>query len=355
MLDLIERLPASLEKYIPLLVVMAFFGLAVLLVEWLLTRRASDKSNARLLKQLSMIALSAIGLVWMILLLPVSEATRGDLLGLLGLVLTGVIAVSSTTFVSNAMAGLMLRSVKSFRHGDFIHAGEHFGRVTERGLFHTEIQTEDRDLVTLPNLYLASSPLTVVRSSGTIISCDLSLGYDVPHHQLEPLFKQAAINAGLKEPFTQVKNLGDFSVSYRVSGYYPEVKHLLSTRSQLRIEILDQLHRAGIEIVSPSFMNQRQFASDEQFIAMPKVKNQPEPKKPAPESLIFDKADKAEKIHALKKEVQTLSGEMKTLEGALQGASDAEQARIASEMERSKARIASLQNIIQKAETTKEK
>ena len=44
-----------------------------------------------------------------------------------------------------------------------------FGRVTERGLFHTEIQTEDRDLVTLPNLYLVTNPVKVVRTFLTVL------------------------------------------------------------------------------------------------------------------------------------------------------------------------------------------
>ena len=61
------------------------------------------------------------------------DTSRGQLLALLGLALTAVIALSSTTFVANAMAGLMLRSVKSFRPGDFIRVGEQSGRVTERG------------------------------------------------------------------------------------------------------------------------------------------------------------------------------------------------------------------------------
>ena len=51
--------------------------------------------------------------------------------------------------------------------GDFISAGDQFGRVTERGLFHTEIQTETRDLTTVPNLFLVTHPVTTVRSSGT--------------------------------------------------------------------------------------------------------------------------------------------------------------------------------------------
>ena len=60
--------------------------------------------------------------------------------------------------------------MRNFRPGDFVRVGERLGRVTERGLFHTEIQTEDRDLTTLPNLYLVTNPVTVVRASGTIVS-----------------------------------------------------------------------------------------------------------------------------------------------------------------------------------------
>ena len=80
-----------------------------------------------------------------------TDSTRGQIITLMGLVITGVIALSSTSFVANIMAGLMLQVVKSFKPGDFVRVGEYFGRVTERGLFHVEIQTEDRDLTTLPN------------------------------------------------------------------------------------------------------------------------------------------------------------------------------------------------------------
>ena len=63
-----------------------------------------------------------------------------------------------------------LRAVRNFRMGDFIRVAEHFGRVSERGLFHTEIQTENRDLTTLPNLFLVTHPVTTIRTSGTIVS-----------------------------------------------------------------------------------------------------------------------------------------------------------------------------------------
>jgi len=47
-----------------------------------------------------------------------------------------------------------------------------FGRVSERGFFYTEIQTEDRNLATLPNLYLVTNPITVVHVSGTVANAD---------------------------------------------------------------------------------------------------------------------------------------------------------------------------------------
>ena len=106
------------------------------------------------------------------------------------------------------MAGFMLRTVKSFGLGDFVRVNERFGRVTERGLFHTEIQSEDRDLTTLPNLYLTAHPLKVVRASGTVISCQLSLGYDIPYYKVEPLLKQADLDA----------------ITYKVAGFYAEIK-----------------------------------------------------------------------------------------------------------------------------------
>ncbi len=309
----IEYLYERLGDFIPLLVTLTLVVLLLWGINWALLRRAKLTTESRLPRQLTMVAASIVALICVILALPVNDATRGDLLSLLGLVLTGVIALSSTTFVANAMAGLMLRSVRSFRHGDFIRVGEHFGRVTERGLFHTEIQTEARDLLTLPNLHIASNPVTVVRSSGTIITADLSLGYDVPYYRVQPLLKEAAAEIGLQEPFVQIISLGDFSVVYRVSGYYPEVRHLLTMRSRLKESVLDSLHRAGIEIVSPTFMNQRQVG-EQQFLAPAKqVSDSFLDRHPPPESLIFDKADKAEKIHILENECKALLDEIKEL------------------------------------------
>lgn len=111
---------------------------------WLLEKRVSQQTEGAFRIQIIMLALTVAAVVGGILALPISDATRAQLLSLLGILLSAAIALSSTTFLGNIMAGMMLRAVRPFKGGDFIRVGEHFGRVSERELFHIEIQTADR-------------------------------------------------------------------------------------------------------------------------------------------------------------------------------------------------------------------
>jgi small-conductance mechanosensitive channel len=335
-MGIFDNLVSALPDLLPLLAAVAATVLVLWAAHWLLLRRSQPGGDARITGQIILLLLTAIGIILIVLVLPVSDVLRGQLLTLLGLALTAVIALASTTFVANAMAGLMLRVVRSFRPGDFVRVGEHFGRVTERGLLHTEIQTEDRDLTTLPNLHLITHPYTVVRSSGTIVSARLSLGYDVPQSGLDALFKEAAEKAELQDPFVQITQLGDSSVTYRVAGFLPEVKHLLTARSTLRKRIMDTLHAAGIEIVSPTFMNQRQLKPEAVVIpAGADVAGPPAgaPEAEAPEALIFDKAEQAEEIEHLRAEQDQIAAEMKELESQLGVADEALRARLQREID----------------------
>ena len=286
----------SLRSAVPLLLVLAAVLGGLFLVRYLLERRLGGVPDSRFRIQLVMLALSLAGLLAIILALPVGDELRGQLLSLLGILLSASIALSSTTFLGNALAGVLLRVVGGFRMGDYVRVGEHSGRVSERGLFHTEIQTEDRDLTTLPNMYLVTNPVRVVRSSGTIISTHVSLGYDVSRLRVEEALLAAGEKAGLEEPFVQVEELGDFSVVYRLAGLLTEVKRILSARSRLREAVMDSLHGAGIEIVSPNFMNTRALAADARVVpaAAEAVEEVEAPGEDLPEEVIFDKAEEAE-------------------------------------------------------------
>jgi small-conductance mechanosensitive channel len=240
------------------------------------------------------------GNVALVLALPLESTTTGQLLSLFGLVVTAVIALSSTTFVSNAMAGFMLRAVGGFHPGDFIRIGEQFGRVTEKGLLHTEIQSEDRDLVTLPNLFIMTQPVRVVRSSGTLISADVSLGYDIHRHRVRDLLKQAAVDAELTDPFLQITALGDHAITYRIYGFLHDVNNLVTKHTELRGKMLDRLHGDRIEIVSPSFMNQRPLEPTRTFTPEIELAPDDDAEDTHAEQLMFDKAEFAARIGRLR-------------------------------------------------------
>ncbi len=278
---------------------------------WMNRRRESDQAHIHVREQLIIIGLALIGVIAIVLALPVPESERNALLGVIGLLVTAVVGLAATTHVGNGLAGIMIRSARRFRPGDFIKSGEHFGRVTDVGLFHTEIQTETRDLTVLPNLRLATEPLTVVRSSGTIASATVSLGYDVHHHDVSEALTAAVADVGLSDPVIQVRDLGDFAVTYWVTGLLNEPRRLLTARSDLRVAMLDRLHAAGIEIVSPSFMNQRQVQGDTMIPSDPVV---PTTERGDLEALAFDKADLAESVEQLSDKVAEINERIAAVE-----------------------------------------
>ncbi len=310
-------------------------GLALAwLINWFV-KRSQDGASGLLYPLLNWINASAV-IIALIIMLPVSEQTRGQILSLLGVVLTAVIALSSTTFVSNAMAGVMLQATQTFRPGDYIRVNDQFGRVIKRTLVNTQIQTEWRDLTTLPNLLLINSPVNVLYREGTIIFSELSIGYDVTYTQVEELLLLAAEEAGLEEPFVLVHELLDHAVAYRVCGFLPSIENLLSARSNLRKTILKQMHGNGIEIVSPNFMNQRQLTPDQKVIPEVPVlrdKRKPETDSKAPEDKIFDKAVKAASLEEVKIDLEKTREDIKKTASALKESEQEDNSELESRLE----------------------
>lgn len=326
--------------YLPL--IGTSFGVFIVLfvANWALLGRYPEFGNERKLpRQLVMLGLTVTGAVAVAIVLPVSDSTRNQIIALIGVLLSGVVAFSSTTVISNLMAGLMLRMSNSFRAGDFIHVEEYFGRVAERGLFNTEIQTERRNLVYLSNSYLVSHPITVVRTSGTIIAATLSLGYDVHHSRVQSLLIAAAQKTGLEDPFVQIVELGNYAITYRISGLLTEIKSMLTAQSNLHRTILDTLHEEGIEIVSPTFMNQRRVADDAKILPAP-LHAVPPLDASEHEEIVFDKAEKVERREKAKVDLQEQIGK---LEKKLESVKGETKQNIETSIEQKRERLAVLE------------
>ncbi|MFW8592338.1 mechanosensitive ion channel domain-containing protein [Glaciecola sp. 2405UD65-10] len=329
------------QDWLILLITLTLSGAVLSGLNWLLlTKHKELSAEQRLPRQLTMLAFTIVAIVAVVLSLPVQESSRNQLLALLGVLISGVIAFSSTTIVSNLMAGIVLSLNRPFRTGDYIKCNGFAGRVIEKGLLDTEIQTEQRTLIHVANSQLITAPVEVVRSSGTFISAEISIGYDTHHSLLSKHLEKAAQNAGLSDAFVHVTALGDFSVSYKVVGMLLDTKSMLTTRSKLHVAILDELHNNDIEILSPKFVASRTTDPDKQFIAKAKAKQIKETL--TQEDIAFDKAEEAEKIDSQKSALQERLAELK------QSLSDASE----EQKEAMKLEITSVQESLKQIETT---
>jgi small conductance mechanosensitive channel len=298
--------------YFPLIITLFFSGALLFGAHWILIGRHPELGNERMFpRHLVMLGLTVACVVGTALALPVSDSSRNQLIGLIGLAISGIFAFSSSTIFANLMAGIMLRVTRPFRTGDFVSVGVYFGRVAERGLLDTELQTENRELIACPNTFLIANPVSVVRSSGTVVSTSLSLGYDVHHSKAEELLLKAAQECGLDDPFVQIMELGNYAITYKICGILTDVKSLLTTRSNLCRCILDTLHGHGVEIMSPTIMNQRRLPDDFRIIP-PQIEQSPPENLPVAEQVVFDKAEKAEQIENEKQKLLDTIQECKT-------------------------------------------
>ncbi|MBN2652593.1 MAG: mechanosensitive ion channel [Spirochaetales bacterium] len=340
-----ENFWSDIWKFVKSLFPSFGFGLfavaSILCIHFIFLHKKKGAGNEKVFsRQIVQVVVGLVGLIGVVILLPVSESLRNQLIGLIGLLLSGIIAFSSTNIIANLMGGILLRITKPFRTGDFIRVGDYFGRVTERGLFDTEIQTETRELVALPNTFLINNPVTTIRTSGTIVSASLSLGYDVSHSKIEPLLIEAARKCELQDPFVHIVELGNFSVTYRISGLLLEVKWLISARSELFRAVLDTLHEAGIEIMSPSFMNQRRVPDEKKIIPRRSAKIETNESTMA-EEIVFDKADEAEERDA---SIIHLNEEIEQLRASLKEASAEEKDKLTARLDQAVAELKEIEN-----------
>ncbi|UGV39701.1 mechanosensitive ion channel [Methanococcoides orientis] len=301
-----------LEEYYPGIIVV--IGTLILLTALgYIFRKTRIFSEQKTFEQFILFLVSLVGLVVFVLTLPISDNTKQTLLSFFGILIGATIALSSTTFVANGMSGIMLSRIKPFKAGDYIRIEETFGKVSEIGILHTQVQSIDRDIITIPNLKLISNPLFTISSSGTIISTTVSLGYNVSREQVEKALIKAAEKVDLENIFVHVVELGDFSVTYKVGGLLKDVSSLITKRSDLKKMMFDSLHEDHIEIVSPTFMNQRVY--DKNAVFIPSDHDKVSVKPPATyeyvtqvttEDVIFGKAIEAE----ITKKIDTLIEDM---------------------------------------------
>ncbi len=244
------------------------------------------------------------GLISFIMVLPIEKELKGQILSFLGIIVSAGIALSSTTLLGNLIAGIMNNSMDRFKIGDLVSINELRGRVVKQSIFHVELQLEDSNFISIPNLFIANNPVKLTKKSNTIVSTSVSLGYDVSRKKIEEILINAALSIELKDPYVYIMSLGDFSVVYKIHGFLEDSDKFFTINSLLNAKVIDKLHEQSIEIVSPNFVNQRRV-DEKEFIYKQKIKDDVKDDE-SPEDLVFKEAIKSEEKAELEKRINVL-------------------------------------------------
>ncbi|RFS23413.1 mechanosensitive ion channel family protein [Chitinophaga silvatica] len=174
-------------------------------------------------------------------------------------------SLGSSSAISNIVAGFVITYMRPFKIGDRVKIGDITGDVIEKNLLVTRLRTIKNEEITVPNASILNGHTinftTSSKDLGLILHTNITIGYEVPWPKVHDLLIQAALKTEgvLKDraPFVLQKEFQDFSVAYEINVYTDDSHKIASIQSNLHQHIQDAFNEAGIEIMSPHFMAQR--------------------------------------------------------------------------------------------------
>lgn len=104
-MDFVRTLQAQILALAPTVGTVILVLLVLAVAKRILEHRRIRAGEPKVLSQAAMVGLGFLGLLVIILVLPVSDATRGQLYTLVGVLVSASIALSASTIVGNAMGG----------------------------------------------------------------------------------------------------------------------------------------------------------------------------------------------------------------------------------------------------------
>jgi small-conductance mechanosensitive channel len=280
----IETAAAALLAYLPNLVYVAVIVTVITLAIRLVSAVFDQIERGRLVFQsfppewanptnkIVRLLLIAFGLVAAFPYLPASDsAAFAGVSVFMGILLS----LSSSSAISNMVAGVVLTYTGAFRTGDMVRLGEHLGIIAETSLLATKIRTIKHEHVTIPNSIVLGSSITNYcrpgKTGGLILHTSVTIGYDAPWRKIHELLIAAAraTPAVLETPppFVWQTALNDFYVTYEINAYTDQPLMMPDTYAALHANIQEVFFAAGVEIMSPHFTAIR----DGNTVAMPEA------------------------------------------------------------------------------------
>ena len=172
-----------------------------------------------------------------------------------------LLSLGSSSAVANAVAGTILNYTRSFQVGDMVKIGDTLGQVLEKGLIVTRVQTQKKEVITIPNGVVMGASVqnysTQAKTGGVTFYTTVTIGYETPWRQVHELLISAALTTQyiLKDPapFVLQTALNDFYVSYELNAYTVRPDKMQELYSELHQNIQDKFNESGVEINSPHY------------------------------------------------------------------------------------------------------
>ena len=176
-----------------------------------------------------------------------------------------LVSLSSSSAISNVIAGAILTYTSAFKMADRVRIGESEGDVVKTALLVTQIRTIKNEVVSIPNATVLSVQVVnysrLAQSAGLILHTEVTIGYSSPWRTVHALLIDAALRTPgiLSEPapFVLQRALSDFYVAYQLNAYTRDAKGMIDTYSFLHQAIQDSFAAGGVEIMSPHYTSLR--------------------------------------------------------------------------------------------------
>ncbi|MCD7099690.1 mechanosensitive ion channel domain-containing protein [Stenotrophomonas sp. MMGLT7] len=172
-----------------------------------------------------------------------------------------LVSLGSSSAVGNIVSGVVLTYMRPYQVDDYVRIAQTEGRVIERSLLLTRVQTPQNEIVTIPNAQILSGQMVnysgMAAGDGVILHMPLSLGYQVPFEKIEPLLIEAVRRTPELEqtpaPYVMHVGLDNTVARYELNAYTRKPLRLPYIYSDLRFKVQAVFAEAGVDLTSPVF------------------------------------------------------------------------------------------------------
>jgi small-conductance mechanosensitive channel len=176
-----------------------------------------------------------------------------------------VTGLAATGGINNLITGMAVKSFLHLEVGDRIDLGGKLGDIVDITNIGIKVRNPKGEVIMIPhNELLRENLVNLTKSAPVAIAVEATIGYDVPHEDVEGLMLRAAKETrGVLEdpsPRTLLLDMEDYYIRYQLRAFVNDVKNIPDIKSELIRKCHRLFYENGVEIMSPAYEVQRNLS-----------------------------------------------------------------------------------------------